>query len=300
MKIWNTRWLSLPLAAIVALGMSVPAAAQVLEIEPATEEAEAEGEAELEAAAQGGDMPNSGAVALGAGVDFASEYFFRGIVQETNGFIAQPFLEGSIAFGAATITAGTWSSLHSAAEGGDPEMWYETDFYAGVGFGAGDVGIDVTYTAYMSPNQSFGTVKEVALGFAYDDGMLGPYATFAFEVDGQADGGLNEGTYLELGVEPGFGLADTDLSLSFPVAVGLSLSDYYEAFSLADLTFINDTFGFFSVGASLGVPLSGIPSDYGSWELALGVQFLAFGDGLKAINGEDNKVIGTFGISLGY
>ena len=92
MKIWNSRWLSLPLAAFVALGMSVPAAAQVLEIEPATEEAE--GEAELEAAAQGGDMPNSGAVALGAGVDFASEYFFRGIVQETNGFIAQAVPRG--------------------------------------------------------------------------------------------------------------------------------------------------------------------------------------------------------------
>ena len=67
MKTWNSRWLSLLLAAFVALGTSVPAAAQVLEIEPATEEAE--GEAELEAAAQGGDMPNSGAVALGAGVD---------------------------------------------------------------------------------------------------------------------------------------------------------------------------------------------------------------------------------------
>ena len=249
---------------------------------------------------------NTGAGSFSTGVDFVTDYYFRGVIQETGGFITQPWLDASLTLmdsdtASVSVTAGTWSSLHSAAEGGDPEMWYETDFYASLGLGFAEAwSADVTYTAYMSPNQSFGTVKEVALGFAYDDGMLGPYATFAFEVDGQADGGLNEGTYLELGVEPGFGLADTDLSLSFPVAVGLSLSDYYEAFSLADLTFINDTFGFFSVGASLGVPLSGIPSDYGSWELALGVQFLAFGDGLKAINGEDNKVIGTFGISLGY
>jgi hypothetical protein len=41
---------------------------------------------------------------------------------------------------------------------------------------------------------------------------------------GQADGGDNAGTYLELGVAPGW--AAEQASLAFPVKVGMSLSDY--------------------------------------------------------------------------
>ena len=96
-------------------------------------------------------------------------------------------------------------------------MWYETDFYASLGLGFADAwSADVTYTAYMSPNQSFGTVKELSFGVAYDDGMLGPYATFAFELDGQADGGDpdQEGVYLELGVEPALPLEDSPVRAS--------------------------------------------------------------------------------------
>ena len=108
-------------------------------------------------------------------------------------------------------------------------MWYETDFYTSLGFGFSDAwSTDVTYTAYMSPNQMFGTVKELSFGVGYDDGILGPYATLAVELDGGADGGLNEGTYLELGIEPGLPIPNSDVALSFPIAVGLSLSDYYE------------------------------------------------------------------------
>ena len=184
-------------------------------------------------------------------------------------------------------------------------MWYETDFYAGVGFSFADAwAADATYTAYMSPNQSFGTVKELSLGLSYDDGLLGPYATFAFELDGQADGGNDEGTYLELGVEPSLPLDDSPVGVSFPVAIGLSLSNYYESAALVgDTVATNDnTFGFFNVGAMVSIPLSGIPAEYGSWEVTGGVNFLVFGDGLKVINGSDDdaKVIGVFGLSLGY
>ena len=122
------------------------------------------------AAAQ--DAPNSGAVSAGTGVDFGSSYYFRGIIQETKVFIAQPYLEAGLtlfegdgALNSLSVTAGTWSSLHSGPSGsgvapGDPQMWYETDFYASLGLGLAETwSADVTYTAYMSPNQSFGTVQ---------------------------------------------------------------------------------------------------------------------------------------------
>jgi hypothetical protein len=81
--------------------------------------------------------------------------------------------------------------------------------------------VGVTYTAYSSPNQMFGTVKELSFKFAVDDsGRLGaaavkPYALLAQELDGQADGGANEGTYLELGIGPGYSLSK--MSVTMPV-----------------------------------------------------------------------------------
>ncbi len=257
----------------------------------------------LAAPAAAQDAPNTGAISVGAGIDFATSYYFRGIVQETGGFIAQPFLEAGMSLydgedGSVSLTAGTWSSLHSrgaAGFGGAPESFYETDFYAGLGFGfAGGWGADVTYTAYMSPRGSFSTVKEVAVGLSHDD-IIAPYITVAFELDGNAAGN-NSGTYLELGIEPSLPLDDAPVGVSFPVAVGLSPSDYYDPGG------VNEAFGFFNVGAMLGVPITGIPGEYGSWEFTAGINLLFFGDGLKAINGSDDgfEPIAIFGISIGY
>lgn len=259
--------------------------------------AAAAGLAAAPAAAQ--DVGNNGAVSLSSGVDVVNQYYFRGIVQETGGFIAQPFLDGSIGLGAASITAGTWSSLHSRGDegfDGAPGSFYETDFYAGIGGAAGPVGLDVTYTAYMSPRGSWGTVKELALGLSVDN-VAAPYATVAFELAGNAAGDSG-GTYVELGIEPSAPLDDAPVSLSFPVAVGLSASDYYNPGG------VNHAFGFFSVGASVGVPLN-VPAEYGEWSLGLGVSALVFGEGLKQINeieegDSSTKLIALFGLSLGY
>ena len=248
------------------------------------------------------DMGNGGSVSLSSGVDIVNQYYFRGIVQETGGFIAQPFLDGSISFGAASITAGTWSSLHSRGDegfAGAPGSFYETDFYAGIGGAAGPVGVDLTYTAYMSPRGSWGTTKEIALGFSVDN-VAAPYVTMAFEVSGGADGGPNKGNYLEFGIEPAAPLDDAPVSLSFPVAVGMSMGNYFE-YEMADGMIGDSTFGFFSAGASIGVPLN-VPEQYGSWELALGVNALVLGEGAKAIDGGDSgtKLIALFGLGLGY
>ena len=137
--------------------------------------------------------------------------------------------------------------------------FYETDFYAGIGGAAGPVGLDVTYTAYMSPRGSWGTVKELALGFSVDN-VAAPYATIAFEMSGNAAGDSG-GTYFELGIEPSAPLDDAPVSLSFPIAIGMSPSNYYNPGG------VNYAFGFFSAGASIGIPLA-VPAQLrrvGNW-----------------------------------
>ncbi len=305
MHMWTRHWLHLPLAMLVALGITGASAEPTAAAEAEAAGAEAEATEAEAAAVQDDAAPNSGMLGFSAGVDFVSDYYFRGIIQETGGFIAQPFLDASMSLGPVSITAGTWNSLHSVGDdgfmaGGAPESYYESDFYAGLGVAAGDmVGIDLTYTAYMSPRGSWGTTKEVALGLSFDT-FAAPYATFAFEVAGGADGGPNEGSYAEIGFEPAVPLEDAPVSLSFPVAIGASMSNYFEFEN--DMGVVSDgAFGFFSIGASLGVPLP-VPEEYGSWDLAIGVSALVFGEQLKMINGEDSgaKVIGLFGLSLGY
>ncbi len=262
---------------------------------------------------------NTGRLSISAGVDWTSAYFFRGIKQETEDLILQPYgeltfklVENAGALTSLSLTAGMWNSLHTGPSGSDsltatePKVWYELDGYFKLSAVLlEDLTASVIYTAYLSPNNVFNTVQEVALGFSYNDAkLLGPFALnpsvlIAFEFDGQADAGAQEGVYAQIGIAPGYTfLADSayPLTLSVPLAVGLSLSDYYEFGTGSD-----DTFGYFSAGATLSVPLAFIPPEFGKWLVKGGVQVLYLGDNLKAINdGDEVQVIGTLGVAFSY
>jgi hypothetical protein len=255
------------------------------------------------------DDPNPGNLTLTGGIDFLNAYLFRGIPQDDTGVVMWPYGDLGIALhsgdGAITsvgVNVGLWNSLHTGAAGSDGpsgKLWYESDFYAtfGVGFGKG-ASVGVTYTAYNSPNGMFNTVREVSFKFALDDsGSLGrlaskPYVIVARELDGQADGGAEEGTYLELGAAPGvpFGRA----SVSVPFRAGFSLGDYYEGVAG------DERFGFFSVAGIVTVPLSRMPTRVGSWNIHGGVEYVRLGDRNADILGDTSKVIGSIGIGLNY
>jgi hypothetical protein len=119
-------------------------------------------------------------------------------------------------------------------------------------------------------------------------GALKPYALVAFELgDGQADAGDSAGTYVELGVAPGY--AWPKVSLAVPVKVGLSGSDYYEFATGSD-----SKFGFFSVAGMLTVPMGSHANIHG------GVEFQAFGDNVKAYNGQDTAGIASVGFGFAF
>ncbi|HSF05296.1 MAG TPA: hypothetical protein VLG10_05840 [Methylomirabilota bacterium] len=264
--------------------------------------------------------PNTGRVSLGMGVDFTTHYFFRGILQEDQDYIVQPYgevtfklLEGEGAFTGLGFTLGLWNSLHGGPTGTgganqDPRIWYEADFYAKVTATLfEDLTAAMIYTAYMSPNGRFTTVEELAFGFGYNDSkLLGPFALnpsvlIAFELDGQADGGLDEGVYLQIGLTPGYTFNEKGtypLTVSLPVVLGLSLSDYYERVGVGGE---DDTFGFLSIGLGASVPLKFVPASYGAWSAKASLTYITLGDNLKAANNrESSEVIGTFGLAMTY
>jgi len=269
--------------------------------------------------------PNLGRVSVAGGIDFTSEYYFRGIFQENQGLIAQPWLDVSFeVVDGWTVFIGTWNSLHDGPSGdaGTGSLHYELDFYAGVSTSFDIVSVDVVFTSYTSPNGVFSTVSEIAVtvgiddtglwqgtGFTPEGFSLAPYVTVAFELGDsyQADAGngntpgTSAGVYLELGIEPAFTLIEGDpvsLTLSVPIAVGLSLSDYYEFGAPPD----DETYGFFSIGVTLTMPLEFIPAEFGAWEAYVNVSYLNLGDSteLASDDTDQDRVIATGGVSFAY
>jgi hypothetical protein len=261
------------------------------------------------ASAQDAD-PNSGRITFSAAVDFPSTYVFRGIVQETEpGLTVQPYGEVGLALFSGEggvksvgVNVGVWHSLHTGTSGTGgvaDKLHYEEDFYAALNLGfARDMSLGVTYTAYTSPNDLFGTTHELVFEVGLGT-RAAAYVILAQELDGGADGGPNEGTYLELGAGPGWDLAGGKVSVAVPVKLGLSLKDYYES----PLDGQDNAFGFFDVGVLFTVPLGFVPQGYGSWNIHGGVNVLALGETTKRFTktGDDgSKVVGAVGIGFSY
>jgi hypothetical protein len=188
----------------------------------------------------------------------------------------------------------------------DPDFWTEADLYFKLNAVWWEVlSTSVTYTYYTSPNDTFTSYSDVGLGFALSDSKwlgafsLNPSILFAFETTGEAlVADDKKGIYMGIGLAPGYTFfADSafPVNISAPMTFGFSLKDYYT------VNGVNQTFGFFSGGPLITLPLKFIPSTLGNWSLKAGVQFLVLNSNLKAVNTNDGFVpIGSVGLSLTY
>jgi len=297
--------------------------------------------------AQAQEGPNTGAISLSASLDWTNEYWFRGIPQEDQGLILQPGLDVGVALWSndeysVDAYIGTWNSIHlenptgtkptAANPNRDQDAWYEADWYAGFSFGLPmNLWLDVSYVTLYGPNSGGNFAEEIDVAFGLDDadlwgdtgipGWTGlqPYALFAFETDAGSDNatalattdGGNSGTYLELGISPGFTLIDSEdypIDLSIPIVLGLGLADYYEYVDATAGTDEDDAFGFVQVGAVASMPLSAVPAEYGSWSVWAGVHVIILNEDYieNAINpgfssGYDEvRIVGNVGIGMEY
>jgi len=238
-------------------------------------------------------------------IDFPKVYFFRGIRQEADPklttFVAGDLgisllSDGSGAVKTAGINLGTWNAFMTGSSGSDGPQdgaFYESDLYAGLTLGFGNVSFTPMFTAYTSPNDMFKTVKEISFKVAHAN-RAASYALVAFEIggddSGQADAGSELGTYLELGIGPSWGIADGKATLAVPIKLGLSLKDYYE------LGGEDQKFGYLVGGALITVPFAD-----GKANIHGGVDFYGLGDATKAANnGDAGEVIWSIGLGVTF
>lgn len=261
--------------------------------------------------ATGPPDPNPGAVTFAGNLDVLPKtpYIFRGIVQEADPQLTQ-FASGDLGLAllsdgaggvkSVSVNFGVWNSLQTGSSGlggSSNKLHYEEDFYATLGLGlANSLAFATTYTAYTSPNGLFGTTHEILFKLSQTS-TVAPFGLIAFELSGGADAGPNTGTYMELGVGPNWPLAGGKATVAVPMKVGVSLNDYYEH----PETGVDNRFGFFDAGVVVTVPLSGIPSSYGSWNVHVGGDLLALGETTKYFNaGKRTKGVFLFGFGLTY
>lgn len=271
--------------------------------------------------------PNTGKVSLSAGVDIVTNYIFRGIAQQNDSIIAQPYAyvsfnlyEGEDVVNNVALTFGIWNSFQEANRGN----WYEADLSAGIDVTMFEkLTAGLSYIWYQAPNGAFTQVQEVDLKLSFDDSGIfpdvagqplsfAPYVLFAFEVQNGNDRvsqatGLSRGTYMEAGIAPSFtidAVQDYPVTITIPVAVGISLDDYYQNTVTDD-----ESFGFVMTGVKASVPLAFIPADYGSWNFNAGLLVYFVGDSVNNMNGptgnnvtggDDVEFVGTFGVSMSY
>lgn len=286
--------------------------------------------------------PNTGAFSFTITLNVPSSYYFRGIAQSNAGFQFQPYLElkanlyeggeKDVVTGGYLKAAG-WSHFNSVAAP-ITTNYYEQDLYLSGGLVLlKRVTLEGGWNLYAYPGiGSAAQVQEIFGKLSFDDSglwpvklpgdqdfALSPYVLIAGETSGGADGagalGGGKGTYLELGIDPGYTVDFTQawsVRFHLPFVLGLSLDKYYEVATGTGVT--DKTFGFADLGFAADVPLKFVPARYGRWTFSSGIHLLWLGDNttllagppgtaLNALNvtgGKDLEVWGVTGVKIEY
>jgi hypothetical protein len=239
------------------------------------------------------------------GTQVVSQYISRFVLYENQGVIVQPYLNLDFSLfdnkdgfvKSASIIGGIWSSIHShhptppGTSGGGVQAWYELDWSIGAKAKlAGGFDASVIYSEFTSPSRGLpDSSKNIIINVGFDDTpylekfAVHPYAQVLIETDGMVGTDPDNGTYLELGINPGITFDETGtypITLSLPVAAGFSLGNFYN-----DGQGNSEFFGGVRIGLDASVPLTFMNNaGYGTWTANAGATWWIFGDGVKDAN----------------
>lgn len=257
-------------------------------------------------------------------VSFPTKYISRGLILNRNaGLIAQPSAEldfdaydGKGVINKITPYVGVWNDLVSNHQYATSSLstWYEFDWDVGVSIDfAKNWNFNVQYIEFTSPSDAFGTSKNIIPQITYNDSdlwggkfALMPYVAGLIETNGKAGSGVHLGQYLEPGINPSWTFMEKSnypLSLTIPVKVGLGFSNFYGGKTASH----NATFGYFSAGVVVGVPLKILDGALGgAWSVNAGAAYYYYGEGTHYFNVANqgytnhNDVIGSAGITVKF
>lgn len=267
--------------------------------------------AKTESAKEEAKGPNTGRISLSITNDFTNIYMFRGIRQERNGFIWQPYIDVGLKLWESedapirgvTLGMGVWNSFHSRktlSRGSGPSNLYETDFYPSLTLDLpGGFQTAFTYYVYTGPNGSFNTVQEFDAAVSFDDSpylkafALNPSVTFALETE-KTSFGSKRGSWVGPKIEPTLLNIEGDklgLTVSAPIEAGFAIDNYYEEAGRHE-----KTLGYIAAGVTAAVPLQFIPSEFGAWSVAVTGRGYYLNNALSRANSNDRwypQVVGS-------
>jgi len=224
-----------------------------------------------------------------AQLDLTNAYYFRGILNEKRGLIAQPWGEVYANLYSSetglirdvTVGFGVWLSIHSeeTLAANSPPSLYEADYYPLISMDlAGGFNLLTTYYFYDSPNGAWDeAVQELNFKLSYDDSEslgLSPWVNLAIETFSSSSPSTS-GSAMQFGIAPTLFENDT-FSLTGSAEVGITFDDYYDGLS-SDTN--ENTFGYANLGVAVGVPITD------TWSTSLGFKYFLFGDDLQEVNG---------------
>jgi len=245
------------------------------------------------------------------GINFVSEYISRGLVEQNQGVIAQPYADiyfrlykGDGAINNVTLQLGGWSSLQSHRNdsiyspgnysGNGVKSWFEFDYTAAVA-----VTFLKNWTSTLSyieadyPSDQFEANRNLQLGLAFNDAdylgvfALHPHFNVLYELNTNSSGaaGIKKGGwYYELGVAPSYTfLKDSKypITATLPITVGFGDSNGFYGGNYSG----NNIYGYFTTGLNASVPLAFIPSCYGAWTTNAGFNYYNLGTSAQQYSG---------------
>jgi len=223
------------------------------------------------------------------GVSAMNQFNSRGLILEGKGVAWQPYADLFVKLGEpkefideVSLQLGIWNDVNPAGPIASPDArdksW--TEFYWQAGFLVKfeeRFSFSTVIRQFSTPSDAYKWGRSLINVLSYDDSGLvsqnfsfQPQVTVLYELPAPGHHGLRgHSWYFAPGVSPTYKFkkdGQTLFALSLPTAVGLG-SGFYDG----------DTFGYFSVGPQVSVPLHFIPKKLGKWEYTAGYKYYRLG-----------------------
>lgn len=190
---------------------------------------------------------------------------------------------------------GIWGDVNDNADDSVGGSIQEVDVYIGLSYTIDRFTLGVSYLEWYYASDE---ERMVDFTVSFDDSdlwfdgfALNPSFTAHIRVDGNGD--QDEAAAFVFGVKPEFQLTEGryGLTLSIPASVAFFTDDFHGG---------DSGFGYASIGATLGMPLAFIPSEYGEWSAAANLTYYITDEDAIPGNVEENFLTGTLSISTTF